>query len=91
VRKGRYSIEDMFTLDGIYGRYQWGSIAVYLVSILVQAPFMSMSFYTGPLARILGADVAWLPGLIVPTALYCALPTGQTGKACAAAGRTTPG
>jgi NCS1 family nucleobase:cation symporter-1 len=83
VCKGRYSIEDMFTLDGIYGRYRWGSIAVYLVSILVQIPFMSLSFYTGPLARTFGADIAWLPGLIVPTALYCALATKQTAKASA--------
>jgi nucleobase:cation symporter-1, NCS1 family len=86
VRKGRYSIEDMFTLDGIYGRYQWGSIGVYLVSILVQIPFMSMSFYTGALAHALGADIAWLPGLIVPTALYCILPTQRMAKASAASG-----
>ncbi len=84
VRKGRYSIEDMFTLDGIYGRYQWGAIGVYLVSILIQIPFMSMSFYTGALAHALGADIAWLPGLIVPTALYCVLPTQRTAKTSAA-------
>ncbi|MDB6085403.1 MAG: cytosine permease [Gammaproteobacteria bacterium] len=71
VRKGHYSIDQMFRLDGIYGRYQWKSIAVYVLSILVQVPFASLSFYAGPLARAVGADIAWLPGLIVPTVLYC--------------------
>jgi NCS1 family nucleobase:cation symporter-1 len=71
VRKGRYSIDQMFRLDGIYGRYQWKSIAVYVLSVLVQVPFVSLSFFVGPLARAVGADIAWLPGLVVPTVVYC--------------------
>jgi NCS1 family nucleobase:cation symporter-1 len=71
VRKGRYSIDQMFVLDGIYGRSQWKSIGVYLLSILVQIPFASLSFYVGPLARLIGADLAWLPGLVIPGILYC--------------------
>ena len=71
VRRGAYSIEHIFRLDGIYGRFRWRTIAVYLLSILVQIPFVSLSFYVGPLARFIGADVAWLPGLLVPTVLYC--------------------
>jgi NCS1 family nucleobase:cation symporter-1 len=71
VRKGQYSIKHMYMLDGIYGRYQWKSIAIYVLSILVQMPFVSLSFYVGALARIIGADVAWLPGIVVPTILYC--------------------
>ena len=71
VRRGRYSIDQMFRLDGIYGRYQWKSIAVYVLSVLVQVPFVSLSFFVGPLARAVGADIAWLPGLVVPTVVYC--------------------
>jgi len=71
VCHGIYSIEDIFRLDGIYGRYRWRTIAIYLFSILVQVPFASLSFYVGPLARLIGADIAWLPGLLVPALLYC--------------------
>jgi NCS1 family nucleobase:cation symporter-1 len=70
VRKGRYSIQDLFRADGIYGRYRWNVIAVYLVSIALQIPFVQLSFYTGPIARFLGADIAWMPGLVIPGLLY---------------------
>jgi len=70
VRKGAYAIDQMFELDGLYGRFRTGALAVYFFSIFCQIPFMSLSFYVGPVARILGADVAWVPGLIIPTVLY---------------------
>ena len=70
VRKGRYSIPALYELDGIYGRYRWPVIGLYLASILVQIPFVQLSFYTGSMARLLGADMAWVPGLIVPACLY---------------------
>jgi NCS1 family nucleobase:cation symporter-1 len=70
VSRGVYSIEHIFRLDGIYGRYRWRTISIYLISILVQIPFMKTSFYVGPLARLIGADIAWLPGTLVPALLY---------------------
>ena len=70
VRKGRYSIEDLFRLDGIYGRFRWPVITVYLISIALQIPFLQLSFYSGPVARLIGADIAWVPGLIVPAVAY---------------------
>jgi NCS1 family nucleobase:cation symporter-1 len=70
VRKGRYSIKDFFRIDGIYGRVRWKVIGVYLASIALQVPFMQLSFYTGDIARSLGADIAWVPGLIIPAVLY---------------------
>jgi NCS1 family nucleobase:cation symporter-1 len=70
VRGGVYNIEHIFRLDGIYGRYRWRTIGVYLLSVLVQAPFVSLSFYVGPIARLIGADLAWLPGTVVPAVVY---------------------
>jgi nucleobase:cation symporter-1, NCS1 family len=70
VRKGTYAIDQMFELDGMYGRFRTGALAIYFFSIVCQIPFMSLSFYVGPVARILRADVAWVPGLIIPTVLY---------------------
>jgi NCS1 family nucleobase:cation symporter-1 len=70
VRKGNYVIADFFRRDGQYGAFRWRTIAVYLFGIAVQAPFMSLSFFKGPIAERIGADLAWLPGLLVPSALY---------------------
>ena len=70
VCKGRYSIEHMFLKDGAYGVYRWKTLGVYIVSILIEAPFMRLSFYTGPVAERIGADIAWLPGLVIPALLY---------------------
>jgi NCS1 family nucleobase:cation symporter-1 len=70
VRKGRYSIDDLFRASGRYRGYRWKVLAVYVISILLQIPFMQLSFFTGPVAALLGADLAWVPGLIVPAALY---------------------
>jgi nucleobase:cation symporter-1, NCS1 family len=78
LRKGRYSIDEMFRRDGLYGNFQWSSITIYLLSIAVQIPFMRLSFYVGPLARLVGADVAWLPGTIIPTLLYYLIQKSRT-------------
>jgi NCS1 family nucleobase:cation symporter-1 len=70
VRRGRYNIKALYDSRSEYGTYRWKTIAVYCVGIAVQAPFMELSFYTGPIAHGLGADIAWLPGLLVPGWLY---------------------
>jgi nucleobase:cation symporter-1, NCS1 family len=88
VRKGVYSIDQMFQMDGIYGRYRWKTLAVYAFSIVTEIPFMNLSFYAGPVARVTGADMAWLPGLLVSGALYCIvekLPRETARSGCSAA------
>jgi hypothetical protein len=32
-----------------------------------------LSFFDGAIARLLGADIAWIPGLIIPAILYALL------------------
>jgi len=78
VRKGHYAVEDFFHQEGRYGAFQWRTIGVYALGIAVQGPFMSLSVYQGPVARALGADLAWLPGLLVPALLYVAVATRDT-------------
>jgi NCS1 family nucleobase:cation symporter-1 len=73
VRRGSYSVKDMFDVDGLYGRFNWSAIVIYFVAIAVQAPFARLTFYTGVIARAVGADTAWIPGLIVPAVLYCVI------------------
>jgi NCS1 family nucleobase:cation symporter-1 len=48
-------------------------IVIYLIGILVQIPFLSTAFYTGPLVEPLGGvDISWIVGLLVPGVLYYA-------------------
>lgn len=70
VRHGQYSIPDIFDKRGIYGRINWMTVTVYVFSVLLQVPFMSLSFYRGPIARLVGTDLSWIPGLLVPGGLY---------------------
>jgi len=71
VRHGEYSVPDIFKLDGIYGRVNWATMAVYVVGVLVEIPFMNTTFYVGPLANAMGgADISWIVGLIVSAPLY---------------------
>jgi len=70
VRKGNYDIAALFDRAGPYGAFRWRTIGVYLLGIGVQVPFMSLSFFKGGVAALLGCDFAWLPGLAVPGALY---------------------
>ena len=69
--RSRYDVPALSNPDGRYGRWNVTGIAIYLIGILVQIPFLSTSFYTGPLVELLGGvDVSWLVGLLVPGILY---------------------
>ncbi len=69
--RSRYDVPALSHPDGRYGRWNTAGIAIYILGILVQMPFLSTSFYTGPLVASLGgADISWILGLIVPGALY---------------------
>ena len=72
--RSRYDVPALSDPDGRYGRWNRTGIAIYIVGILVQVPFLSTAFYTGPLVATLGgADISWIVGLIVPGALYYAI------------------
>jgi NCS1 family nucleobase:cation symporter-1 len=71
VRKGHYSIADITDRNGAYGRYAWRGIAAFLAGLAAMVPFMSLSFYTGPVPRAIGgADLSFFVGLIVAGGLY---------------------
>jgi NCS1 family nucleobase:cation symporter-1 len=69
--RSRYDVPALSDPDGRYGRWNMTGIAIYLIGILVQIPFLSTAFYTGPLVEPLGGvDVSWIVGLLVPGAIY---------------------
>ena len=71
VRKGHYSIREIFNPAGMYGRWNWRGLTAYLVGFAVMIPFFSSGLYAGPIARALGgADIAMLVGLPVAAGVY---------------------
>jgi nucleobase:cation symporter-1, NCS1 family len=71
LRKGHYSIREIFNPNGMYGRWNWRGLSAYGVGFVVMIPCFSTGLYTGPVARALGgADIAMLVGLPVAGAVY---------------------
>ncbi|MED3561863.1 cytosine permease [Bacillus xiapuensis] len=71
LRHGEYSIEDIFDLNGKYGKINKITSIAFLVSIIAEIPFMNTTLYVGPAAKAMGgADVAWILGLVVPSVIY---------------------
>jgi nucleobase:cation symporter-1, NCS1 family len=74
VRRGHYAIEQIFTPDGIYGRWGWRGIVSYLVGFAAMTPFFSTGLYEGFVAKDLGgADISIFIGLPVAAILYYVL------------------
>ena len=74
VRKGHYSVREIFNAHGMYGRWNWRGLLAYGVGFVVMIPFFSTGLYVGPVARWLGgADVAMLVGLPVAGIVYIGL------------------
>jgi NCS1 family nucleobase:cation symporter-1 len=74
VRKGHYSIREIFNPRGMYGRWNWRGLTAYGVGFIAMIPFFSTDMYHGIIARKLGgADIAMLIGLPVSAAVYLLL------------------
>jgi nucleobase:cation symporter-1, NCS1 family len=75
VRKGAYSIPDLFTPTGIYGAWSVRGLTAYCVGFVVSVPFFVIpTVYTGPIAaRLGGVDIGWLVSLVVAAACYLLL------------------
>jgi NCS1 family nucleobase:cation symporter-1 len=71
VRKGHYSVREIFNPDGIYGRWNWRGLVAYGIGFVAMIPCFSTGLYTGPVASALGgADISMLVGLPVSTLVY---------------------
>jgi NCS1 family nucleobase:cation symporter-1 len=72
VRRGHYSVREIFNPRGMYGRWNWRGLSAYAVGFVAMVPFFSVNgLYVGPVAAALGgADVAMLVGLPVATIVY---------------------
>jgi NCS1 nucleoside transporter family len=71
VRRGHYSIREIFNPLGMYGRWNWRGLMAYLGGFSAMVPFFRTRLYTGPVAHALGgADIAMLVGLPVSAGIY---------------------
>ena len=71
VRRGHYSIPEFFKIDGIYGKVNWLAVGIFLITALIEIPFLDTAYYVGPIAKHLGGgDISWLVGFIVAAVLY---------------------
>ena len=80
--RSRYDVPALSDPNGRYGRWNMTGIVIYLIGIVVQLPFLSTTFYTGPLVAPLGgADISWIVGLVVPATLYYAFAQSSRRRA----------
>jgi len=71
VRKGHYSVREIFNPRGMYGRWNWRGLLAYGGGFVAMIPFFSTPLYTGSIAAALGgADIAMLVGLPVSAVVY---------------------
>jgi nucleobase:cation symporter-1, NCS1 family len=74
IRRGRYSVVEIFSRSSMYGRWGWRGLTAYLLGFLAMVPFFSLPFYTGPGARALaGTDISIVFGLVVSGLSYFVL------------------
>jgi nucleobase:cation symporter-1, NCS1 family len=71
VRKGHYSVREIFNPRGMYGRWNWRGLLAYGIGFVAMIPFFSTESWKGPVAKALGgADIAMLVGLPVSALVY---------------------
>ena len=72
LRRGRYSIPDLFRPDGLYGSWGVRGLFAYAVGFMVSVPFFVVpNVYTGPVAgRLGGVDIGWLVSALAASVTY---------------------
>jgi purine-cytosine permease-like protein len=72
VRRGHYSVHEIFNPNGMYGRWNWRGLTAYAVGFVSMIPFFNVpGLYVGPVTKMLGgADIAMVVGLPVATVVY---------------------
>jgi purine-cytosine permease-like protein len=71
IRKGHYSVREIFNPRGMYGRWNQRGLWAYGIGFVAMIPFFSTEHFKGPVARALGgADIAMLVGLPVSALVY---------------------
>ncbi|MGO4690922.1 purine-cytosine permease family protein [Glaciibacter sp. 2TAF33] len=72
VRRGHYSVTEMFRRDGMYGLWSWRGIVSYVAAVIAMLPFMSIpGVFEGSIFTALGGvDLAFFIGIPVGGVIY---------------------
>ncbi|MGH9292053.1 MAG: purine-cytosine permease family protein [Acidimicrobiales bacterium] len=72
VRRGKYDIGQLYKQNGIYGWVNWWALAIYVITIGIQFPFMNDPvIFVGPAATAMGgADISWIVGFVLCCVMY---------------------
>jgi len=75
LRRGLYSIRDLFTPHGLYGTWGGRGLFAYAIGFIASIPFLVVpNVYTGPIAaRLGGVDLGWLVSLAAAALAYLAV------------------
>lgn len=74
VRRGHYSIREIFNPRGIYRRWSWRGLAAYGLGFAFMMPFAVVGSLEGPVARLMnGTDISMVIGLAVASGSYLLL------------------
>jgi nucleobase:cation symporter-1, NCS1 family len=91
LRRGRYSIADLFRPDGLYGAWGVRGLTAYALGFAASIPFFVVpNVYTGVLAmRLDGVDIGWLVGGVISALayLFASMRFAATDEAAAIAAR----
>lgn len=79
INKKSYDIASIFAQDGgIYGKFNAKALIAYFLGIVIQIPFLTNAFFTGPFANIIpDVDISWVIGLVVSFVVYYAFNLGK--------------
>lgn len=71
VKKGVYDPQAFIDGSGGYGYVNVPAVAAYVITFLLELPFVSTPFFVGPIAEALhGTDLTWVVGSVVSFVLY---------------------
>jgi len=89
VRKGEYKVQEFFNRRGVYYEdrrtwtyfgINWQAVVSYFVGVASALPFVNNGWFKGvATSAVGGADLSWIPGLIVTGVVYLLL-TGRNRR-----------
>ena len=71
IRHGHYSVDALSDPKGMYKAWNGKTLVIYFLTVLIEIPFVSQTFYVGPIAELLGGgEIAWIVGGIFAAVVY---------------------
>ncbi len=90
VRQGNYDISSILNPGGRYPAFNFRALITFVITVLIEIPFINTTLYEGPVAKIMGgADISWIVGLILASALYYVLMRSERHNQRISSAKTT--